>query len=157
MAFLTVAYVIIAIVVSIQLGKSAVNYAVYKKQRDEIQSEINNLNVTKKQLDLEIINLRQDLDEIQVSYNNIQKVYQGLTEKKEQIKLQIAEIENEFLEIKNDIAAGTKAKLREREIAEKRNFYKLSVSLQELEDIHTLEQVKTMLKRPVVKTSCCYK
>ena len=63
---------------------------------------------------------------------------------------QIRVAEQELDDIRNKIAAGVRANLKEQEIKEKENFYRLPLSVEDEEDIKKLNAIKVMLHNPMI-------
>ena len=86
-------------------------------------------------------------DEVEIQYKN--KVA-NLQSKEQQVQDNIKDAEGRYNAIIDQINAATKAQLREREREEKLDFYKLSISSIDLEDIEKLNSIKLMLHNPVI-------
>lgn len=87
------------------------------------------------------------LNTIEKEYINAEKDY----DKKMQIlKTQESLITGQILDLKNQLSAGTQARLREQEKKEKINFYKLNINNNELKEILALDKIKDQLKQPVI-------
>ena len=74
---------------------------------------------------------------------NFDKAMKELQQKEEDYK-------NQILKMREALAAQSKASLREREKKDKLDFYKLSLSSLDLEDVLKLNSIKPMLHQPVV-------
>lgn len=59
-------------------------------------------------------------------------------------------LNNEINKLKNTLAAATENDVREREKKDKINFYKLSISDEDLADVEMLEKLKISFHKPVV-------
>lgn len=82
----------------------------------------------------------------------------------QQLKLEIEEIQNQktkaesemvdaeaqLLKVKESISAGVQAQLREREKQESLNFYKITITETDLNDIAKINQIKAILSKPVI-------
>lgn len=73
-----------------------------------------------------------------------------LKSKEQKIKEDIKDAEGRYNALVDQINAATKAQLRDREKEQKLDFYKLSISDADLEDIQKLESIKLMLHNPTV-------
>lgn len=73
--------------------------------------------------------------------------YKNLIQQK---KIEFKEVKNQLNDIKNSLSAAVQAQLREREKEENLQFYKLSISPVELEDITKLCSLKIALHNPVI-------
>ena len=72
------------------------------------------------------------------------------TQTEEEFDSKIAGIRIELDKMRATRAAGIEAALREKEILEKQDFYKVSLTRRELEDIEILEDIKPRISRPEV-------
>ena len=70
--------------------------------------------------------------------------------KQKKVVEDIKSAETQYKTIIDQINAATKAQLREREKEERLDFYKLSVSAIDLEDIEKLNSIKLMLHNPII-------
>ena len=59
-------------------------------------------------------------------------------------------IQNELDQLKNSLAAGIQARLKQQQKKDKLNFYKLSISEADLSDVKKLENLKATFHKPVV-------
>lgn len=79
-----------------------------------------------------------------------QKVEQSYDTKVKQLEEELQDAENRLQELRNSLSAGVQAQLREREKEENIQFYKLSISPIDLEDIVKLNTLKIALHQPVI-------
>lgn len=79
-----------------------------------------------------------------------QKVEQSYDTKVRQLEEELQDAESRLQELRNSLSAGVQAQLREREKEENIQFYKLSLSPIELEDIVKLNTLKITLHQPVI-------
>ena len=79
-----------------------------------------------------------------------QKVEQSYDTKVKKLEQELQDAENRLEELRNSLSAGVKAQLREREKEENLQFYKLSISPIDLEDIVKLNTLKIALHQPVI-------
>lgn len=79
-----------------------------------------------------------------------QKVEQSYDIKVRQLKEELQDAESRLQELRNSLSAGVQAQLREREKEENIQFYKLSISPIDLEDIVKLNTLKIALHQPVI-------
>ena len=93
-------------------------------------------------------------EEIENAYNEEEKRYKDkvidLKSKEQRVQEDIKDAESRYNALVDQINAATKAQLREREKEEKLDFYKLSISSIDLEDIEKLNSIKLMLHKPVI-------
>lgn len=93
-------------------------------------------------------------EQIEYAYDEVENQYKNkvanLQSKKQQVEESIKDAEGRYNAIIDQINAATKAQLREREKEEKLDFYKLSVSSIDLEDIEKLNSMKLMLHNPII-------
>ena len=75
--------------------------------------------------------------------NNFDKAMKELQQKEEDYK-------NQILKMREALAAHSKASLRDREKKDKLDFYKLSLTSFDLDDILKLNSIKPMLHQPVI-------
>ena len=96
----------------------------------------------------------QYFEEIEDAYVEAETRYQDkitdLQYKEQQYQDNIRDAEGRYNTLVDQINAATKAQLRDREKEQKLDFYKLSISDADLEDIQKLESVKLMLHNPTV-------
>ena len=98
--------------------------------------------------------------EIQLYKNSAEKESKQLRQlynKKEQVVTELNtylkekdNLNNEINKLKNTLAAATENDVREREKKNKINFYKLSISDEDLADVEMLEKLKISFHKPVV-------
>ena len=98
--------------------------------------------------------------EIQLYKNSAEKESKQLRQlynKKEQVVTELNtylkekdNLNNEINKLKNTLAAATENDVREREKKDKINFYKLSISDEDLADVEMLEKLKISFHKPVV-------
>lgn len=79
-----------------------------------------------------------------------QKVEQSYDTKVRQLEEELQDAESQLQELRNSLSAGVQAQLREREKEENIQFYKLSISPIDLEDIVKLNTLKIALHQPVI-------
>lgn len=79
-----------------------------------------------------------------------QKVEQSYDTKVRQLEEELQDAESRLQELRNSLSAGVQAQLREREKEENIQFYKLSISPIDLEDIVKLNTLKIALHQPVI-------
>lgn len=65
-------------------------------------------------------------------------------------EVEVEEAKTQLNKIKESISAGVQAQLREREKQESLNFYKIAINETDLNDIEKINQIKTMLSKPVI-------
>lgn len=86
-------------------------------------------------------------DNMQSAYAEAETKYQNSISK---LKAEQAQILSSLDQVKNSLAAAAAAKLREKEKIQKLNFYKLTISSQDEEDIKLLEDIKSRFHNPLV-------
>ena len=87
------------------------------------------------------------IEELEKQYQLAEKEYENKINNLEEDKKKVS---NELEKIKNSLSAGVEAQLREKEIAEKTDFYKLYISDKDLEDVKKLNNIKDTLYQPVI-------
>lgn len=96
----------------------------------------------------------QYFEEIEDAYDEAEARYKDrvtdLQYQEQQIQEKIKDAEDRYNALIDQINAATKAQLRDREKEQKLDFYKLSISDADLEDIQKLESIKLMLHNPTV-------
>lgn len=140
-----------------------------KQERLRLFNQIENLNNQKAELEKEknehiesLNNIKEEekehLDNIKKAseqyVNTLDRLYskaeKDYDNKNNQLKQECQKYENELDKLRQSLSAGVQAQLREREKEEKLDFYKLSVSDTDLEDIKKLEALKASFHQPVV-------
>lgn len=86
-------------------------------------------------------------DVIESNYSEIEKKYEI---RKAALDKSIQDTQNELDNLSSSFEAGVAAQLRERELKEKLDFYKLPLSKNNEEDISILERIKPQLNNPVI-------
>lgn len=116
-------------------------YYNYERQRSEIEKKLseckNNFSY----------GCEQYLYHLEKTYEKAEKEYNY---KIKELKQNRDSAEEQLENIKNSLSAAVEARLREQEKMNKLEFYKLSVSSIELEDIQKLNNVKLSLHQPVI-------
>lgn len=96
----------------------------------------------------------QYFEEIEDAYDEAEARYRDrvtdLQYQEQQTQEKIKNAESRYNVLIDQINAATKAQLRDREKEQKLDFYKLSISDTDLEDIQKLESIKLMLHNPTV-------
>lgn len=130
-----------------------------EKYNENIEKEKNKLS---EQLEIYKQNINNSMerysDYLEQNYINIENChddkmkqceeeYKNLIQQK---KIELKEAKNQLDDIKNSLSAGVQAQLREREKEENLQFYKLSISPIDLEDITKLCSLKIALHNPVI-------
>ena len=96
----------------------------------------------------------QYFEEIEDAYDEAEARYKDkvtdLQYQEQQTQEKIKDAESRYNVLIDQINAATKAQLRDREKEQKLDFYKLSISDTDLEDIQKLESIKLMLHNPTV-------
>ena len=93
-------------------------------------------------LNLQKIN-NQTSEEIKHIYQNLDNVKQSAAQQKQQIQ-------NDIDVLKASLAAGVQARLREQQLINKLDFYKLTINDTDLADVKMLQNLKPSLHKPVV-------
>lgn len=126
---------------------------------EEIEKEKNNISLTyqneknkiNEQIQLYKDNLNyaneQYIDVLEKSYKKNEEEYfnkiKTLNDKEELYK-------KELNKIKESLNAGTRAILREKELKEKADYYRLKISKEDLSDIEALNKIKSVLHQPII-------
>lgn len=119
-----------------------------QKYDDNIEKEKNKLS---EQLKIYKQNAQYASDEYSSTLEQqYQKVEQSYDTKVKKLEQELQNAENRLEELRNSLSAGVKAQLREREKEENIQFYKLSISPIDLEDIVKLNTLKIALHQPVI-------
>ena len=119
-----------------------------QKYDDNIEKEKNKLS---EQLKIYKQNTQYASDEYSSTLEQqYQKVEQSYDTKVKKLEQELQDAENRLEELRNSLSAGVKAQLREREKEENIQFYKLSISPIDLEDIVKLNTLKIALHQPVI-------
>lgn len=96
----------------------------------------------------------QYVNTLEKRYEQIEKDFDQKVSKfqkqEEDLNNEIKILENQISNMRESLAANTKAALREQEKKNKLDFYKLTLTPFELEDIIKLNTIKTVLHQPVV-------
>lgn len=87
-----------------------------------------------------VLELEKAYEDIELKYD----LYKAKTDKEKK------EIDESLHKIKESLSAGVQAQLREREKEEEINFYKLTITDNELSDIMALNKIKVSFHQPVV-------
>ena len=119
-----------------------------QKYDDNIEKEKNKLS---EQLKIYKQNAQYASDEYSSTLEQqYQKVEQSYDTKVKKLEQELQDAESRLKELRNSLSAGVKAQLREREKEENLQFYKLSISPIDLEDIVKLNTLKIALHQPVI-------
>lgn len=119
-----------------------------QKYDDNIEKEKNKLS---EQLKIYKQNAQYASDEYSSTLEQqYQKVEQSYDTKVKKLEQEMQDAESRLKELRNSLSAGVKAQLREREKEENLQFYKLSISPIDLEDIVKLNTLKIALHQPVI-------
>lgn len=119
-----------------------------QKYNDNIEKEKNKLS---EQLKIYKQNAQYASDEYSSTLEQqYQKVEQSYDTKVKKLEQELQGAESRLKELRNSLSAGVKAQLREREKEENLQFYKLSISPIDLEDIVKLNTLKIALHQPVI-------
>lgn len=119
-----------------------------QKYDDDIEKEKNKLS---EQLKIYRQNAQYASDEYSSTLEKqYQKVEQSYDTKVRQLEEELQDAESRLQELRNSLSAGVQAQLREREKEENIQFYKLSISPIDLEDIVKLNTLKIALHQPVI-------
>lgn len=119
-----------------------------QKYDDDIEKEKNKLS---EQLKIYRQNAQYASDEYSSTLEQqYQKVEQSYDTKVRKLEEELRDAESQLEELRNSLSAGVQAQLREREKEENIQFYKLSISPIDLEDIVKLNTLKIALHQPVI-------
>lgn len=119
-----------------------------EKYNDKLEREKNRLS---EQLDI----YKQNINHAKEEYSSTLEEHYAVAEVEhdeliEQYNDEVKDAEVKLKELKNSLSAGVQAQLREREKEENLQFYKLSISPIDLEDITKLCSLKIALHNPVI-------
>lgn len=139
----------------LQQQKEQLNNSQLKK-RNEIDNDLNQWQeYRKKEIDTYLKNRQQLIDqqlktaqfktqqEIANIHTDLQNIRYSAQQEKEQIQ-------NEIEKLRASLSAGVQARLREQQIKQQMDFYKLSISDADLSDVKMLENLKVSFHKPVV-------
>ncbi len=84
---------------------------------------------------------------LEKSYKAAEQEYD---QKIQKIEAERVEVENALQNLRNELSAGVQAQLREREKAEKVDFYKIIISCEDEADIKMLNNLKTSFHQPAI-------
>lgn len=113
------------------------------------------LNNERAKVDNEVLLYRSNLKKLNSSFEKDleekkTKLLQEYDERVAQVTLEREEIENKLEQLRNTLSAGIEANLREQQMKEQIEFYKLKVDENDLSDIRSLESLKRTFNKPVV-------
>lgn len=112
---------------------------------DNRNQEINNsIKDKQKLMSIELQRLSSQVDTIKQKCNNEIKQYQQKAQKEKE------QLNQEIDKLKASLSAGAAAQLRQQQKKDKMNFYKLTVSQNDLSDIQMLDNLKLSFHKPVV-------
>ena len=137
------------------------------KQKELLKQQLENeRNSRKKEIDIFIKNekeLAQQFVEkekqlaqktVNTAHNNAQEqiseIHTDLQNIRESANQEKREIQSQLNKLKASLSAGVEARLREQEIKEEKNFYKLHLDDNDLDDVKKLEKLKESFHQPVV-------
>ena len=156
------------------LNKNKQNNLKLEKQKVQLLQQISNLKLqihntklsiqeqteqekekSKKQINLYIEKEKQKANQYleQLKEQNTKKainIQQEFEEYKQKIEQQKETLNNEVDNLRKTYNAGIELQLREQQKKDKINFYKLSLTKEELSDVQKLEQIKPNLNKPVI-------
>lgn len=156
------------------LNKNKQNNLKLEKQKVQLLQQISNLKLqihntklsiqeqaeqekekSKKQINLYIEKEKQKANQYleQLKEQNTKKaigIQQEFEKYKQKIEQQKETLNNEVDNLRNTYNAGIELQLREQQKKDKINFYKLSLTKEELSDVQKLEQIKPSLNKPVI-------
>ena len=122
------------------------NSEIYIELIEKNENSYNDILEQLKEKKEELEKLTESVNFVTVNYSNLDKEYE---QKKEQLENECAALaqkqsglESNIKDISQKLAAAKAAQLREREIEEKEEFYKLSISEQDLADVKRLLELR---------------
>lgn len=132
------------------------HFLILSSQVEKAEEQVLKLsNIEQEKLEKEISKNKEIFNHAVEEYiSNITRAYDKV-EKDFDDKVKVLEEERQTAEkelenLKKSLSAGVEAQLREREKSEALNFYKLTISDNEMRDIATLEDLKLSFKQPEV-------
>ena len=91
---------------------------------------------------------------VNTAHNNAQEqiseIHTDLQNIRESANQEKKEIQSQLNKLKASLSAGVEARLREQEVKEEKNFYKLHLDDNDLDDVKKLEKLKESFHQPVV-------
>ena len=124
--------------------KEQINKNLFEWKKEQIR-QIESYIQEKKQLANQTIQNTSKLTQAAVEKSNQQLEQYTKNFLKEKQKIQ-----NELDQLKNSLAAGIQARLKQQQKKDRLNFYKLSISEADLSDVKKLENLKATFHKPVV-------
>lgn len=124
--------------------KEQINKNLFEWKKEQIR-QIESYIQEKKQLANQTIQNTSKLTQAAVEKSNQQLEQYTKNFLKEKQKIQ-----NQLDQLKNSLAAGIQARLKQQQKKDKLNFYKLSISEADLSDVKKLENLKATFHKPVV-------
>lgn len=119
-----------------------------ERKEEESKALLSNIERNKQVIDSFNQGNKESAEEAFNSYIETLEGHYAFTEKEYDIKVDI--LEQELNKMKSAREAGLKAVLREKELVEKENFYKVPINADDLKDIELLNSIKPSLKRPEI-------
>ena len=120
----------------------------YKKIQEWYQIESDNI---KKRLENEKQLANQNFQKnTQLQQKAIAQMNQQFETHKAIIEKEKKDLNNEIEKLKSSLSAGVQARLRQQEKKDKINFYKITISKADLEDVQKLQNLKISFHKPVV-------
>lgn len=138
------------------------NYSLYLKdyerrkfEKEELEKDVSAIKKLKNELIEDLDSFKKLTAESASQYEeNLEKQYKKVEKDYDNalllLELDKKSAEGELIKIKNSLTAGIEAQLREKEIAEKTNFYQLYISEDDLEDVEKLNKIKKNLHQPII-------
>lgn len=122
------------------------------------QEQITHLIIQKKQLQQQSNTTKQQLENIKLKttlelkqyQSQIEKEYKKINHKKEQVQKEKIQLISEINQIKQSYAAISAAYLKDKEEKEKKDFYKIKISQNIIEDVLNLQKWKKLLHDPSI-------
>lgn len=119
--------------------------ALKKYNEQKLEEEIQEQRRLKEQI------LKNQLEQQRIKVSSeIKDIHRDLSNIRESAIKQKQQIQNDIKTLKASLVAGVQARLREQQINDKLDFYRLSVNKTDLADIKMLQNLKLSLHKPVI-------
>ena len=118
------------------------NLSQFREKREKELNEGLQKQAQRIQLNIQKIN-NQASQEIEIIHKDLNNIRESANQQKQQLQ-------NQLDKIKASLNAGVEARLREQQKKDKLNFYKLSLTNNDLADVKMLENLKSSFHNPIV-------
>ena len=128
----------------------------YTNYEQDLEKKLNQKKLKGKQEIKDYLDKQKEIIEINIkeiknqAYQEIACIHMDLDKTRESAQKEKQQIKNDLNKLKASLNAGVEARLREQEKKDKINFYKLSISEEDLADVKMLQNLKSSFHKPVV-------